>query len=387
MSGESKELKEIRRELSCAIDSWLPKRRETITALERIADKTQNHGRIANRFKLCGNAVGALSGFVSGALGILTIVSTGGLATPFVVAGAGATAAGIAGAVAAGGAEVTKSIVLSNLFQEAQRSINKEIDAYLTVIINIDRLHRHITDKSRIDGGPGEFNYLSGARYFSDAVVNCMAACSNVLHNHFTRLASHAATKAAIATAQETAEVSTEVLAKMAKIATSAADEATNTTVGLLLKHMYQNSTELVIEAAGDKAASEVALAIGKSLSDEAVIAATVQTATVRAAKSAGKSIAKESVSMTGDVLEAGGWRLISTGIQVANKLLPLVNFGFAVWDTVESVKAGYDIAWGCKEEMILREKIEQLKVEANSIINEIFNPLFKKTMIDTPFP
>ena len=374
----------ITKDLRRAVNNWLPKRRETIKSLEQLADRIQYCGRIANGIKLGGNAVGAISGLTSAALGVATIVTTGGLATPFVVAGTVAAGAGIAGAATAGGAEVTKSVVLSSLLQEAQKKVNKEIDAYLTVIVNISRLYIEITNKGNIDD-LAECHYLTmGAIYFCDAGVNVMAACSNILHNYFTKLASHAAVKAAITTVKQTTEITTEALAK---ITISAAEEATNTTVGLILKHMYQNSTEMVITAAGDTA-SEVALAMGKGLSDEALVAA-VETATANAARSAGKSIAKESVNMTGEVLDAGGWRLISTSLQVANKLLPLVNFWFAIWDATECVKAGRDIAWGSNEEKILRDKIEQLKDEANTIIDEIFNPTVSKNklQIGTPFP
>ena len=118
-----------------------------------------------------------------------------------------------------------------------------------------------------------------------------------------------------------------------------------------------------VKEAASSSAANTLLKGFSKTTAErigkataEAAVKALAETSTteaaVSAAKAAAKSAAKEvvdaSLKAVGKFITESGWKV--TG-KIAGKLgedvIPFLNAGFAVWDTVEGIKAGKELAAG----------------------------------------
>ena len=116
----------------------------------------------------------------------------------------------------------------------------------------------------------------------------------------------------------------------------------------------------------------------GKTATREAIqvaAEAAARPATRAAARAVIKETAKEVGEVTGEVVAKTTGKSAGAIIgKAVGRAIPFLNFGFAIWDTVEGGRAAYAIATGTSEERSLREKIKQLKQEANKIVVKIYN-------------
>lgn len=107
--------------------------------------------------------------------------------------------------------------------------------------------------------------------------------------------------------------------------------------------------------------------------------------------------LARPVIKATGQCLKAGtralGTTLVKTGGKSTvkaigksvGKALPLLSFGFAVWDTVETAIAGVELYQGPHEEHNVRKKVLELKEEANRIVIWIYNHFAAEEMFQLP--
>ena len=171
--------KDILNDLRDALDDWIPKCKQTMKAMEELADDINTHAKVDNGVKIAGSAVGAAAGVAGGVLGLAAIFATGGLATPFVVAGAVAGVAGVGGAVTAGGAEIHKAVKLPSLLNKAQGKLDGETDEYKTVIDNLARLHRDI-EKKTVDVPSQWMAGVSVSSYSAQVVLGLLSAYTSL---------------------------------------------------------------------------------------------------------------------------------------------------------------------------------------------------------------
>ena len=370
--------KDILDDLRDALDDWIPKRKQTMKAMEELADDINTHGKVDNGVKIAGAAVGAAAGVAGGVLGLIAIFATGGLATPFVVAGAVAGVAGVGGAVTAGGAEIHKAFKLPSLLNEAQDKLEGETDEYKTVIDNLARLHKTV-EKKKVDVPTQWMAGVSAPSNSAQAVLGLLSAYSSLQIQIAEAASIAAAEAAATVVAKQTAlQIVGPTAEAVIEAATKAAKDAgTKTAVGAVLKGFSETTTEAIAKAAG-KAAAEAAMDAGKTATREAIQAA-AEAAARPAARTAARAIIKEAAkevgAVTGEVAAKTTGKSAGAIIgKTLGRAIPFLNFGFAIWDTVEGGKAAYDIASGTSEEQTLREKIKQLKQEANKIVVRIYN-------------
>ena len=396
-------------DLHRSLTLWIPKRKATISSMEEILDEIATTSKDANIAKVVGSSVGIASGVVGGILGVAAIVATGGLGTPFVVAGVAAGVAGVGGAITTGGAEIAKAVKLPKLLGSAQEKMDEEVDEYKTVIHNLGRLHVELTEKTKVSIPTHTMDKVSAGVNAMNAAVNLLAAYS-FMCVHIAELASVAAAEAAAVAA--TKSTCFGLIGPSAKTVTMAATKAakkaaTSTAVGALLKGISKSTSKAIARAAG-KAAGEAAIeAVGKCATKEGA-KALAKAAARPAARAAGRAILKGSVKAAGEFTgktaakaagKATGITAKTTGKSAGaaigkaiGKSLPLLNFGFAAWDTYECVQGGIELANGCEEEKILKDKMQQLKEEANKIVKDIYNyfaseETMKLTLLEIPFP
>ncbi len=393
-----------------ALDIWIPRRKAAVLAMVTAADEIAAVGKSANTVKLVGSIVGAVGGLIAGTLGVVAIVATGGLGTLFVVAGVVAGLAGVGGAATTCLAEIRKAIQLLKLLKEVpEHKIDEEIDDYKTVIHNLERLHRIIKEKGKVKIPSQTWSRVSIGVAAGNVVVNLLMAYS-FLSIHVAEVASNAAAHAATAAAIETTLLglmgpSTEAVILSATRAAEMA--AASTIVGALLKGISKNTTIAIAETAG-KAAGEAAIeAIGKSATKEGARLA-AEAAALPAARAAGRVVLKDSVKATGKTMgevaaiaagettgiagKTTGKSAVAVLDQVLGKSLPLLSFGFAVWDIYMEMEADWDLKHGTKEEIALRAKIKELKEEANKVVDKIYNFFVDDEMLTldpmpVPFP
>ena len=117
-----------------AVTKWIPKRKETVKNMERVADEINRFSKITNGVKIGGSVAGV-------AAGIVAIVMTGGSSLP-IIAGMG-----VAGVLASEGAEVNKKVQLSKWIEELKEKIYEETDQYQTLIYKLRELKDKIGER------------------------------------------------------------------------------------------------------------------------------------------------------------------------------------------------------------------------------------------------
>lgn len=379
MSSKQPNLTTLLADVRQALNDWISARRVTIEITYRVINKLKYRGKFVNGVKLGSNTIGALSGFTTGAIGIAAIASSGGLATPFVIAGAAAGIAGLSSAVAAGGAEVAKSHLFSQLILEVKKALQKEFDKYQTAIENLKKLSKVITEKNFPEAHLSqEIPWSKTLKYVGDASVK-VEFYSNVLYNYYAPRLGHAASEKAWEMTRLAANASESSSVEVISTACSkaAADEFSGLTGSVFFGNMSREAVDTMITKAGTEAASKAISEGGKELTKDAL-----EKSTISALR-----FSNPATKVAGDSILDGFSNVFGSAMNILGPaVLPTVNFVFAIWDAAEAVKAGKDLKWGSKEENILREMVEQLKQEANEAV-EWFNYKAKTNQMEIPFP
>ncbi len=294
--------------------------------------------------------------------------------------------------------------------------MDREIDEYKSVIQNLNRLHEVIVEKNKLSTSANSKDQVTAA--LGTAVKHLTSYVG--LYTHIVEV-----TSAASAGVAKAAQLGTQVMTTPALAAAEMA--AANTAVSAVLKGTSKATSiaiaEAVGKAAGEAAANTAVSAVLKGTSNATSIAvaetagkaageAVAKTVTVGAAKESVKAMtlvaarpvaetaAKTVMKKKSVQISAAATKIAaksagkSTGAAVAKvitKSLPFLNFGLVALDTYETYKAGKDLAYGSSEENMLRNKIEELKDEANKIVIEIYNylaePIQGLPHIVPPFP
>ena len=365
------DIKKVVRGCEVAIKEWILNRKETISTMERVADRIENDLKRVNQAKLVGSSIGVVTGLITGGVGLAAIVATGGLAAPVVAAGGIASMAGIGGSVVSFSADVRKVAILRKYQREMNAKFNEEIESYQNVIKNLARLGKILTkmNEERCE----QYLWLT-ARINIQSTINVLTVYS-MMNLHIAGVTGKAAgTKVfeaarVIAATDDIATVGVKALSGMGAeelitIGTQAAEAAANsTTAGMVLNKVgkiipaFSNKVTSITKAAG-QAAGKTAFKAGATEGTE-----TITKAASCAATKAGR---------------------------VAGKTLPFINFASAAWDCRESYRTYNDVYYGVEEVRALREKILAMKRETNRIVEDMYNQFADKTeqrRIKHPYP
>ncbi len=331
---------QILNDLRDAIAAWIPKRRETVAAIEELANNFARAGKVVTAVRAGAGAAGA-----AGALGFAAIFGTGGLATPLIAA---ATALG-----AIAGGEIFKK----HRFQALQENIcvkfDREIETFTTVIEKFDRLNKAIEKSDQKSALNDEQSNLL-TRY---SAINKQIA-------KVDRIVSESIRASLLSLAGLAAPHVEEIIGVAMKA-------AKNRAVSALLQGLSEKISEDIAKEAG-KAAGKAVIKevqkVGEILKSKARAIETLTREAITAAKKAARDVLERAMK------EAG----IAHVMKVAGAVLPI---RFAFQKIAEGIKAGQEMADVEKE---LREDIAESKKEANVIVKDIYIPLLK---IAIPFP
>lgn len=308
MSGKDHRAK-VLKDAQEAINGWIPKRRETVAALENLAADIQ--GAI-NAAVTPGIAAEGLSIRL---MGLAAILGTGGLAVPIT-------------ALSAKGLHFSKPFdknhQFSRVLEEAGDKINEEMDAYRKVIESLDILHEidQLPDTTQIILAP-----YSNLKEKMDRIINIAKASTA---SSMKDVAGHSF-YTAIAQATEKA--------------------ASQSAIGAILIGFPQRTCETIAKEAGEGAGRAVADSMKKgtvSEDQERTVTSSVQEAST--------AVMEKAIASAGRTLG----RLAHK--RLANAAIP---FSVSAWNAYRRLVAGKELA---EEERDLREKIAELKEEANKI-------------------
>ena len=410
--------------LKSALDEWLPLRKQTITALEKLADDAATTGNVANGFQLGGAIVSIGSGLLGGA----AIIFSAGLATPVAV---GLGVAILASTTAVGVAEITKAVHFPKLLDAAQDELGKELDQYQTVIKACADLHECVTDQSEFQESSKWYDWLympymsaqlaygmlqdskkiyellssasNAAKGTSEVVVSEMGkAALKTSEKAATRAAGTAATKAAGKAAGKGAtraagKAATKAAGKGAtRAAVKAAGKGATRAVGkAATKAASKGATRAAGKAAIRAAGKGATRAVGKAATKATAKVATKATAKV-ATKAVGKAatevtakaMVKTSTEVTTAVSKAVALPATKSAGKRALKLVPLLQVVTIVLDAKAAYSAGKELVGGTEAECKLRKKVESLKKEVTDLLIPIYNGYARRlnwSLYDTP--
>ena len=335
-----------------AITAWIPRRKATIAKMEKIADEIKQTGGKLNKVKLASSCIGVLSSTTTGILGFETIVAQRGIPIPLVLLGKVTGLAGAIGATVSCSVDIIKADMLSRLLvEELQDKWGFEVDEYRTVINALAGLQKVITEKNRLScHQPKSLACSIGQATFKIA-LNFLTIYS-FMKVYIAEIASTGAAQVASASSWDCVQAAREATAR--------------SVVEAIIKGFSKNTVKAIMEAAGEGVTTTTATFVPAKAA-----------AAIAAREAARTGIHKPAVTDYGSV-DAGMAAII-------DNYLPFLNLGSAALDAYEGFKASRDIAYGMHEEKLLRKKIEELKVEANKIVGEIYNPIGSHEMLNLP--
>lgn len=359
------------------ITVWLPYRKKTIKAMEEIACQLENNGKQNNTAKLVGSSVGAISGMTSAIVGFTSIVATGGLATPLVVAGMIAGPAGIGGAIVSCGADIRKCLNKKELDKKLQEVCEEEVDMYKTIIKMLLKLDRVIKDK--LEGLKCQETviiYYMGTNGIkvSLSVVN---AATNAL-TYLAEIGSQAAGEAAVkAVSNAASKAAVNVIEESAKNGAKTAIDGS--VVGKVFNGFAPDTTAAIATTAGEKVAQKITTEGGEVLASTAAAYASP----------AAREVARNAVQEPVEALVAHATRSEVKNLSIyLSRAVPFISAGAALWDGYEGYKAYNNLACGIPEAVEMRKQIQKLKNETNMIVVDLYNPFVPTEMkIKKPFP
>lgn len=402
-------------DLQRSLLQWIPKRKETIRALEKALQDISSLSSTANSVKFYGACGGAAANAVAGLLGLVAIFGSGGMASLLVEAGTVASMVGTGGAAIQLGAELSKMDNFVVAMEEAQNTIDREIDAYKTVVHKLGKLDELVTEKIE-KGTHGHHPYklnvsmatlntaatlLSGYSFMTvEAAQIASASASNRACGTLLNSTRHPSSKILSDATREILKLPSrnDIQLATTKAAKGAIDQST---VGRFIstnmaKKLAETSGEISTEAAFDTVELFARKKGGELIMDGEMAGLALHVTketTAPAAREAGRKVIEESTKSTaknvgGVINDVVGTTSAFIGETLVNTL-PLF---FAGWNVYEACQASSDIAEGSKEEKFLRRKIQELKQEANTIVDDIFNAFAAEERrelqrIDTPFP
>lgn len=376
--------------------SWLPKRQDSVVAVEKAQTEVRSSGASTNSVKYYSGALKACSSgaslLVRGASN-LGVRGTGLLGSVTALLGLGSD-------LTKTGANCVKTYKFRKIMEEAQQTIDRETDAYRVVSDKMRDLggrvpRRGAKVKSR--GHPYEVNlatsaatHLESGRYFVNthtAEVGNDAGSNTALNT----LRAMAESKAPIKSPYARADIM-EGLCKSESALASITTEEVKTAVdnSLFSPLLPTNTAEKLTEASG-KETTRAAYKAFELLSDkkggrlvmnpdmmEPAINHTKEMADPMV-KEVGRKLAAESSVSTSHIAETGvakvasestasniGWALGNT--------LPLLAAAWGTYQaTIDMSEASTDIAEGTQEERFLSIRLQELKDSANTVVN-LFN-------------
>ncbi len=214
----------------------------------------------------------------------------------------------------------------------------------------------------------------------SDKVSGVLGTVVNHLASYVTLWAQIVEVTDAASTGVATAaQLGTQVMTTSAFAAAGTA--TTNTAVSAMLIGSFKARSIAIAEAAGKAAGEAAGEAVVKTVTvgtaKESVKAMTLVAARPVAETAANAVMKKKAVQISATATKIAAKSAgQSTGAAVAKVItsLPLLNFGLVALVTYMTYKAGKDLACGSSEENLLRNKIKELKDEANKIVTDIYN-------------
>lgn len=103
-------------------------------------------------------------------------------------------------------------------------------------------------------------------------------------------------------------------------------------------------------------------------------------------AEATAKSALEKSIETTVKTTSEAGKSSVKSFLGTATKALPYVNAACAVYDGYQTYKAGKELADGTDEEKQLRQRIKELKKEANTIV-QIYNSFTRNRTLELRHP
>ncbi len=362
-----------------ALKDWISKREKTIAAMEELADDIKATGEVANGVKIAGSILGVVAGIV----GVAAIIGTGGLATPLVAGGAAVAGLGAAGVT--GTAEVVKSVKFASLLDEAGEKIDGEFDMFKIVVDSLEPLYEANSDEG------GEMKEPTSEKDLEYREALIFTRMYWRMKENGIKCAAHAAKEAVEAIVATKSTLPKAVI----EAATEAAEDAAYIVILEFLFRGYKEGFHDPAVELAKKAAEATIDTAGKSASKDGAdfskdkLKVAAQAATYPVSKILVKRFLKNGAKGVGKVAGVVAGKAAGKAV---GRSIPLLNIGFAVWDTVDGVNAGVQMATGSEEENQLRQKIKSLKEEANTLVLKVYNYFADKERprmpeLDFPFP
>ena len=375
---------------------WLEYRDKTIQRMKKVADKIHTTVLADDITDMVGDALCIEGSIIETASAIPVVGEFVAPLLPFAVA------EGIVGSVVSGAAQVDKAYRVPKEVKEAQDCIDQEIKSYVRLNRDLRKLCHSVDDvlssfpemakfAAAIDGFEAGYDILK--RY-----VQVGESIAKDISKAVSKAASTAATKAAYY--GHNSEMIVEEAKEAAKKAASETIEAA------ALKGFSKKTTEAMAETVGEaagKAAMEEAdkaAAHGGWNVSRKLIKNAAEAAAEKAAKLAAKKIARESAEVgvkeagrsiikflpgaekVGEVFGKVGGKAVAkvtvkTIGRAAGHAVPVLNLGFAAWDSYDFYEASKEIVLNSDAEKQVRKKISELAQELEDI-RDAFKAVYK---------
>lgn len=394
---------------------WLPMRQDSVAAVEGAQTKVRSSGASTNGVKYYSSAVKALS---SGVSLVARGVSNFGVSGTGVV-GAVSAVVGLGSDVTKTGANFVKTYSFGKIMEEAQRTIDREIDAYRIVSNKMQDLGGRVPGrgaKVKSRSHPYKLDLVASVQ-----VATHLESGHYFMNTHTAEVGNDAGSNTALNTLRAMAEAKAPIKSPDARAdimkdlcrSESALTSITKEEVKAAVDNSFfspllpANTTEKLTEASGQET-TRAAYKAFELLSDEKGGKLVLDPEMIKPAinhtkgiadpmvKEVGRKLAAESSTSTSHLAETGVMKVASESTAsnigwALGNTLPLLAAAWGTYQaTVDMSEASTDIAEGTPEERFLSIRLQELKDSANTVVN-LFNAFASArggvNPIPVPFP